>query len=61
VGDLKRLADRKPLSLENDELLNRDALKQLAAHKNLSAFVLQNVDDDSTKQRSTLHRVYNPD
>jgi hypothetical protein len=61
VSDLKRLADRKPLPLENDELLTRNAVKHLAACKNLSTFLSQSVDDDRMKQRSTLHRVYNPD
>lgn len=61
VSDLKRLADRKPLPLENDELLNWNAVKQLTAYNIFSTFVSQNADGDSTKQQSTLHCVYSPD
>ena len=60
VSDLKRFGDRKPLPLANDELLNWNAVKQLAACNNLSTFVLQSV-DDILNQRSALHRIYNPD
>jgi hypothetical protein len=61
VSDLKRLVDRTPLLLEQDELLNWKATKQLAAaRQNLSTFISESIAGDSIKELSTLLHIYNP-